>query len=130
MVLSPAPTLGGMESGKLFHSAHFGKGQGKIEVVAGYSELFRRFRRNPQFRKAFLFFFEDQIDLADKGHEFLQVLLTRCHLCQLFQTLILIRHPGKIIAAYGLPIGQALFFPRISMAARRSWRANQPSALP
>jgi hypothetical protein len=73
--------------------------------MAGCFELFGRFGRNPQSCEVFLFFFEDQIDLADKSHEFLQVLLTRCHLCQLLQTLTLIGHPGKIIAAYGLTSG-------------------------
>jgi hypothetical protein len=65
-------------------------------VVAGYAELFGRFGWNPHFCEAFFFFFEDQIDLAGKCHEFLQVLLTRCHFCQLLQTLILIRHPRKL----------------------------------
>ena len=71
--------------------------------MAGYLELFGRFGRNPQSCEVFLFFFEDQIDLAGKCHELLQVLLTRCHLCQLLQTLTVIRHPRKIIAAEGLP---------------------------
>ena len=43
-----------------------------------------------------MFFFEDQVDLAGKGHEFLQFLLIRCHLRQLLQTFILIGHPGKL----------------------------------
>jgi hypothetical protein len=115
-----------MESGKLFHSAHFGKGQGKIEVVAGYSELFRRFRRNPQFRKAFLFFFEDQIDLADKGHEFLQVLLTRCHVCQLLQTFTLIGHSGKIITADRLPAAWTASQTRKQSRCKSQSCAQQP----
>ena len=65
-------------------------------MMAGCFELFGRFGRNPQSCKVFLFFFEDQVDLAGKGHEFLQFLLIRCHLRQLLQTFILIGHPGKL----------------------------------
>ena len=94
-------------------------------MLAGYSELFGRLGRNPQSPEAFLFFFQDQINFADKGHELLQVLLIRGHLRQVLLNARLHSSCGKSIAAYA-----TLPAPRCSWSKHHHYYPKNMAHLP